>query len=75
MTRLEEMDRKLEQSHIEVMAAINGENYNPDWHRRKTADGKNYNGGKYDNPYAEDNYKKAGTFLFFCAVFVLGFMR
>lgn len=58
------------QAIIEAQQAqkING-SYNPEWGQRKTATGRNYNGGKYDTPYAEDNVGKAVVMGFFLALF------
>ena len=75
MSKVEEMRKRLEESNKEVMAQINGTDYDPSWRKRKTASGKNYNDGKYDTPYAEDNIKKALIFAFFCGIFLLGAMQ
>ena len=43
--------------------------YNPEWRARRTLNGKNYNGGKYESPYMEDNYGKAALMALFISLF------
>lgn len=61
------------QAIAEVNAKNAQNNYNPEWAGRKTASGLNYNGGKYDTPYAEDNGGKAAIMGFFLALFAIVF--
>lgn len=47
----------------------------PTWASRKTESGRNYNAGKYDSPYMEDNGGKAAIMGFFLALVAIVFFN